>query len=465
MQASHTAIVFCALQFGAFSLLGPSAAARQAPPNQDVVAPAALDAAGWLDAMWAALGPPEALESLGTLRMRGAARALTSDFQGTFEEFTHPDGRAVHRIDFEGSDPVLFGVDGRVSWEAWSDQGVAKFDWHAAADWRRFFLHRHAATPGRVAPGAHAPWRALYRDVALGGRAELNQRACVRLVLTPFPARAHGLAAVAPRRQPDPDILWLDEGTRLPVRLEMESLRPAEGEIRLKETLADWREVDGVRFPFKRTLEVPGAGIEFTLTSIEANSECAADAFDMPLALASTVAESYPDAMPLRDNGWRLTDRPAQVGVALRVTCPLVEEDVQVGVGRRALLEFLTDAGVAPSGPLSLRELTRGANSTFELFAPVTHPPEIPADRAGELRTLELPASMMVEGTHVGARARIDESVFRLDYFVRSNDLAAAGAVEELLLVDPDAPSDPTAWHTTLSQPVRPRHELPSGGD
>jgi hypothetical protein len=254
------------------ALLGLAPLAVGAQDEDDVVPlePAAtkLDAAGWLDAMWAALGTPEALEALGVVRMKGSVQALSSDFNGPFEEHYHPDGRALQRIEFGGSDPVFFGVDGRVSWEAWSDQGVAKFDWHAASDWRRFFLHRHAATPGRSAPGATAPWRALYREVAIGGRAKVEGQDCVRLVLTPRAAREHGLAEVTERRQPEPDIFWVAEASRLPVRIELEMLRPAEGEIRLKETFSDWREIDGVRFPMRRKLEVPGAGLDFVVESV-----------------------------------------------------------------------------------------------------------------------------------------------------------------------------------------------------
>lgn len=458
--------------FALVSILGLTAAAAPGAPrtaqDDDVVPlePAAtpLDATAWLDATWAALGAPEALEALGVVRMKGHVQALTSDFNGPFEELYHPDGHALQRIDFGGSDPVFFGVDGRVSWEAWSDQGVAKFDWHAASDWRRFFLHRHAGTPGRSAPGATAPWRALYREVAIGGRAKVDGQECVRLVLTPRPAREHGLAEVAQRRQPEPDILWVAEATRLPVRLEMEMLRPAEGEIRLKETFSDWHEHAGVRFPMRRKLEVPGAGLEFTVASVELAVEVDRAAFDLPVTLAATVAESYPTAVRLPDNDWQVVERPAATTVVWRTTCSPADENVHIGVAQRELLGLLTELGVAPTGTPYLQNLARGASVSFELVVPVaTGPvakgPTIPAAQAERASVVVLPASTYVEGTHSGARARIDESLMRLDYYLRTARLAGVGSVHEALLVPADAQDDPAAWHTILAQPVAPREE------
>jgi hypothetical protein len=457
---SHRRSVVHALALVSILGLTPLVALAQ---DDDVVPlePAAtpLEAAAWLDATWAALGAPEALEALGVVRMQGHVQALTSDFKGPFEELYHPDGRALQRIDFEGSDPVFFGVDGRVSWEAWSDQGVAKFDWHAASDWRRFFLHRHAGTPGRTAPGATAPWRALYRDVAIGGRAKVEGQDCVRLVLTPRPAREHGLAEVAQRRQPEPDILWIAEATRLPVRIEMEMLRPAEGEVRLKETFSDWREHEGVRFPMRRKLEVPGAGLEFTVATVELSAEVASAAFDLPETLAATVAESYPSAIRLPDNGWQVVERPATTTVVWRATCSPADENVHIGTVQGELLGLLAELGVAPAGTPYLRNLARSTSSTFELAVPVATRPTIPASHAERVSVVEVPGGLYVEGTHRGARARIDESLMRLDHYLRTSRLVGAGSVHEALLVPADAEDDPTAWHTILAQPVSPRTE------
>jgi len=444
-----------------------AAAAPSAPAttqdDDDVIPlePAAtpLDAAAWLDATWAALGAPEALEALGIVRLKGHVQALTSDFNGPFEELYHPDGRALQRIEFGGSDPVFFGVDGRVSWEAWSDQGVAKFDWHAASDWRRFFLHRHASTPGRSAPGASAPWRALYRDVAIGGRAKVEGQDCVRLVLTPRAAREHGLAQVAQRRQPEPDVLWIAEATRLPVRIEMEMLRPAEGEIRLKETFSDWREFEGVRFPMLRKLEVPGAGLEFKVDSVELSVEVASAAFDLPVTLAATVAESYPTAVRLPENGWQVVERPAATVVVWRTTCSLADEDAHIGVARDELLALLSTLDATPTGTPYLQNLARGANSTFEVVVPIATKPTIPAIHAERASVVEVPSSTYVEGTHRGARARVDESLMRLDHYLRTARLAGVGSVHEALLVPANEEDNPSAWHTILAQPVVPRSE------
>lgn len=448
----------CALTVFALVLASPTRGLAQ---DDDVTPlPAAatpLDAAAWLDLVWASFGPPEALEALGGVRMKGRASALTSDFSGPFEELYHTDGRALQRIEFQGSDPVLFGVDGRLSWEAWSDQGVAKFDWHAAADFRRFFLHRHAATPGRLAPGPTAPWRALYRDAAVGGRAQVDGKACVRLVLTPRAAKEHGLAEVAPRRQPEPDILWVDEATHVPVRLEMEMLRPAEGEIRLKETYSDWREVAGVRFPFVRKMEVPGAGLVFTLEAVEVGVTVAESAFDVPPTMTDTVADSFPTAVRLPFAEWRVIEREARTAVVLRTECAAGDEALHVGASRRALAAFAAEAGVAATEAASVRVLERGEVVRFEVVLPVDKAPAIPPARAEELVVEGLPAGTYVEGRHVGARDRLAETWLRLDHFVRVNHLVAVGASEEVLELDPDAPGDPAAWRCVVRARVKPR--------
>lgn len=413
-----------------------------------------LDAVAWLDSVWLAFGPPEALEALGVVEMRGQASSLTSDFAGPFVELYHPDGRALQRIEFEGSDPVFFGVDRRYSWEAWSIEGVAKFDWHAAADWRRFFFHRHCASPGRLAPGATSPWRALYRSVAVGGRAELNGRPCVRLVLTPRAAREHGLAEVARRRQPEPDILWVDEATRLPIRLEMEMLRPAVGETRLKETFADWQAIDGILFPMRRTMEIDGEGLTFTIESIDLHANVESEEFDAPESLSSTVDVGYPSARRLPPIGWQVSERPARRAVVLRASCPLAEEDVRIGVEKARLLAFLAESGTTLAGQVELSSLTRGETATFSIVAPVTSAPTIPAERAAELAVTDLPAGLYIEGTHDGPRGRLDESLFRMDFFARSNGLLSAGPISEALLVPAEGLTADDPWHTILSQHV-----------
>ncbi|MEZ6015177.1 MAG: hypothetical protein R3F49_08695 [Planctomycetota bacterium] len=444
--------------------VGAALAATLAPQDDDttpLAAPeVALDAAQQLDATWLALGAPEALEALGVIRMRGQAQALTSDFNGPFEELYHPDGRAVQRIDFNGSDPVFFGVDGRVSWEAWSDQAVAKFDWHAAADWRRFFLHRHAAAPGRaVGRGeAVAPWRALYQDAAIGGRARVEGKDCVRLVLTPRAAREHGLAEIAERRKPEPDVLWIDEATHLPVRYEQEMLRPAEGEIRLKETFSDWREFEGVRFPMGRKLEVPGAGLMFTVESIEAHVEVASVAFELPPTLTMTLSESHPSAVRLIESTWQLVERPEAHAIALEVVATKADEEARLDGGKRELLALLAELGVSPTGELWAQQLRRSDEQvTFEVVAPVARPVKVPAEHAARARAFTTPGGMFATGAHRGARARLAESELRLDHYLRAQGLVPRGPLQVLLLLAPESVQDPADWHTILTQPVEPR--------
>ncbi len=389
---------------------------------------APTDAGAWLAATWAAIGPTEALEALGVVRFSGHVQALNADFQGPFEEHVHPDGRALQRIEFGESDPVFFGVDGRVSWEAWSDVGIAKFDWHAAADLRRFALHRNGATPGRP-----RPWASLYSEVNLGGRAVVEGRPCVRIVLTPRTAPELGLAVVAERRKPDPDVLWIDEETFLPVRYEQEMLRPAEGEIRLKETFSDWQEVDGVRFPLRRKLEVPDAGLEFRIDRVEPRVVVASTFFDVPATMAATLEQNHPHAVRLPDNGWQIVDRPETHFVQLDVDCAPADEDTARSAARAELLARLGDFGVTPLSPPEARVTGRGERVAMELRVPVKQAATIPAADASRFTATLTPAGRQVAGTHRGPRARIGESALRVEYFLRDARLTPLGGIWETL--------------------------------
>lgn len=442
---------------GALQGSGAQSSGTQGSPTRPRTA-AEAEAEALLDLTWQAFGPAEALEALGTVRMKGRAKALTSSFAGPFEELYHSDGRAVQRIDFEGSDPVYFGVDGRVSWEAWSDQGFAKFDWHAASDHRRFFLHRHAATPGRRAPGATAPWRALYSNAAVGGRAELDGRPCVRLVLTPRTARELGLAEVADRGMPEPDVLWIDAATHLPVRLETEMLRPADGEIRMKETFRDWREVEGVMFPMQRRLEVPGAGLDFVIESVEARVAVTGATFDLPPSLTNTLLQQHPHAVRLRDPEWRVMDHAALRTFAVRRTVPRAElEAATVGL-RDELLALLTSESVAlTDAPFGRWTPAQGGEVTVEVLAPVAADAMLSEARRGAVATVELPAGLWVEGTHPGPYARLGESVLSLDHYVRSQGLSSLDAPIVSLVIDLSGES--SSWYGVVRQPVEPRRE------
>lgn len=204
-----------------------------------------------------------------------------------------------------------------------------------------------------------------------------------------------------------------------------------------------------------RTLEVPGAGLEYRFTEVATDAEAPPGTFDLPPEMTATVAASHPDAVRLPDPEWRVTEREAQPAAVLRLAGGA--EDAAIATARESLRAFAARRGIEASGPPFLRREGAGEGARLVVGLPLARLPERDPE-APAIEALTLPAGAAVEGVHRGPRRRLDESLARLDWFLRSRALAPSGAPLEVELPAPnvgDGESDGEArYRLSLVQPL-----------
>ncbi len=98
---------------------------------------------------------------------------------------------------------------------------------------------------------------------------------------------------------------WFDTDSGLLVQMDMTIDSPV-GQLEIKSATSDWREIGGIKVPFKTTQEIQPFGIEQTIefTKVESNVEIPAAKFDLPEEVKDLVKDSettMPATQPVGD--------------------------------------------------------------------------------------------------------------------------------------------------------------------
>jgi hypothetical protein len=151
---------------------------------------------------------------------------------------------------------VRHGFDGRIGWEQSDKAGL------------------RASTGAGLAP--------IARDAGLYGNLKLRESYAKVKLLGKV---KHGFREIylveATPRTGEADLLYFDVESGLLVRRDV-TRQTARGPVRAEIYVSDWREVDGVKIPFKITQAMPGLTFVFTLEEVRHNVQLQDDIFRKP---------------------------------------------------------------------------------------------------------------------------------------------------------------------------------------
>jgi hypothetical protein len=171
--------------------------------------------------------------------------------------------KAYNLMESEAFGKIERGTDGEVVWEI----NVMTGPQIKEGEERAFFLREAVFN-------ASLKWRKLYKKVECVGLETVDEKPCYKVVLTP----AEG----------SPETSYYGKESGLLVKVEA-SLTTPMGKIPFESHVSDYKEVDGVMFPYKVRVIVMGSERVVTTESIEHNVKIPADRFDLPAEIQALL--------------------------------------------------------------------------------------------------------------------------------------------------------------------------------
>lgn len=198
-----------------------------------------------LDKYVAAIGGRAANEKIKTRSAKGTVELAPMGVKGTVESFAAAPGKTYVKITLNGIGDIIDGFDGTSAWQI------------------------NPLTGNRVKAGSELAQTKLsadfYRDINLDklygkldvtGTEKVGDRDAYVVVATPT-----GL---------EPETFYFDTQTGLLLRTDATAVSP-EGSQKTKTFFEDYREVDGVKIPFKLRSQLPQFELVMTFTEAKAN--------------------------------------------------------------------------------------------------------------------------------------------------------------------------------------------------
>lgn len=380
---------------------------------------------------------------------RATARTVvaTGEFVVTFAGVPEPVGKGVFTDTFAGADRARHtsdmgdfgrmekGMLGELVWEVDPAMG-AKVRGGAGADAvRRYFACLRGDDP-----------RPLYREITRVGTERVDDRELTVLRLVPTEGK--------------PDTWFVDADATL-VRVDTalpapESADAAFGMADLMDTqitFADWRQVDGGRFPFRRELRMGQAVVTSVCKQIAVDAPVDNAVFAPPPAVTKLGPEPGapafgPDGKP----NYQVVERQAQPVASIRVKIKPGEISAQLGILLPEVLAHLNAVGARMAGPPFSRY--HGVSDT-EIDLEAGIPVAQPFAAKGRVQNGELPAGKVVSCWHVGPYDGLTAAHAGLQAHLAKNGLKARGGVWEVYWTDPGMVPDPAKWKTQLFAPVQ----------
>ncbi len=221
--------------FSAPLILVVAGAAQQAAPTAEQV----------IEKSIAAIGGREALGKLSSTYAKGTMDFPASEMHGTIERYSKAPNKQLTVTVLEGVGESRQGFDGQVAWSQDTSGAVTELTGPALDDLKR-----------RAAFTALLDWRRHYPKAELAGKKILEGRETymVRLTDTAGAVTTH----------------WYDAGTYLLVR-ETRIHATQDGDMLITAEFSDYREINGVKAPFRIRQVMPIGEIVFTMTELKNN--------------------------------------------------------------------------------------------------------------------------------------------------------------------------------------------------
>jgi zinc protease len=192
-----------------------------------------------------ATGGRKAMEQLSSTYAKGLMEFKAQEMHGIIERYAKAPNKQLTVTNLEGVGETRQGFDGRVAWTQDPTGRVTEVTGTALED-----LKRDAAFD------APLKWREQYRKVRLAGEETLEGRKAYVVELTTASGR------VSTR--------YYDAVTFLLLR-ETAKYDTPQGPVDIRTEFSDYREVDGIKSPFRIKQVMPMAEIVMTITQLKNN--------------------------------------------------------------------------------------------------------------------------------------------------------------------------------------------------
>ncbi len=356
--------------------------------------------------------------------------------RGSFRELFAGADQARHTGEMEGVAPLERGVTGERAWEVEPMAGAKVHAADAASTSRRHFALLRGAKP-----------TTLYREMALAGTQELDGRPLSVLRMTPQEGG-----------EGKTDTWYVDEASARVHRIDLTLPSPTDcvlvygfpAEVETQITFGDWKRVDGVDHPHRRTTKMGPITLDYTCTTIEAGAQIEADGFALPEAVRKATAATAAGG----PSSYEIVDRPAQPVASIRVKCKPAETSATLAVLLPEVLAHVNACGGKLAGvPFSrYHSPLDGKEAEVDLEAGI--PVAKPIPEQGRVKNSELPAGWTACVWHVGPYDGLTEAHGKLRAHVATQGLKSRGGPWEIYWTDPGMVPDPAKWRTQLFLPV-----------
>lgn len=209
-----------------------------------------------LEAYLEATGGRAAREAKQNYRATGTVSIPQMGIEGKLELLAAAPGKMVTRMDLGGMGMQEQGVNGDMVWEKSSMTGARIVEGNEAAHLRR------ASTFN-----ADLKWKELYEKVELVGEADIDGRPAWELAFhTP---------------EGSVETTWYDKETKLPLASEA-TIDSQMGKVEVKSKMSDWREVEGIKWPFVTEQNMVNMTMVLTMDELDYDAELPENAFAPP---------------------------------------------------------------------------------------------------------------------------------------------------------------------------------------
>jgi zinc protease len=247
----------------------PAKPAAEAAPAADL--PAARDL---LEKAIEATGGRAAIEKIKSRVSTGTMEVPAQGIKASILMSQAAPDLVAMELDLPGMGKVRQGHDGKTAWELNPMTGARVLD----AEERESFV-RGAMLNSELM------YDKLYKEMTTVGTEDVAGKPTFKVRLVPTSG--------------DPMHMFLSKETGLPVQMSSTMKSPM-GEIQTLTLIEDYREVDGVKIPFKTRVQIVGMGIEQVVSfeKIEQNTEIPADRFAVPEEIKKAMEKPAAPATP-----------------------------------------------------------------------------------------------------------------------------------------------------------------------
>lgn len=178
-----------------------------------------------------------------------------------------------------------------------------------------------------------APWRTLYAEAELVGVEDVDGDDCWKLRMNP---------------KAGTDATWyVDQATHLPRKIDVKVPNPTGGDVAMSRLFEDWKDVDGIPFPYVKKMAVMGVEMVYRYTSIELDVDVAPAEIDPPADVQAVIDDPKLRSRIAPEKGGDVTIESVEPLVVASVRATVKADEIS-----RQLARMLPEVGgaVAQSG-------------------------------------------------------------------------------------------------------------------